>query len=429
MSDNAAGWQPDPTGKHDHRYWDGTQWTENVADARRGEHRPLRRTHRGGRRAGEAPADVPDRTARRSSPMRRPVSPPSSPPWRRSATPPRRGPPPTRAACSPALRAAGPGGRRRRWRRSSKRGLLIGGAILAVVAIAVIAFLALGGDDDDSDVRGQLASQLSEQADEAGADISDDDAECLADSIIDELGEDAFEGVDFNADEPPAEIEEALEPRRPGRDRGVRHRRARPSGVPTARTTAATIPPTATTRPWRTWPTQCEDGDFVACDDLYFSADFGSDHEEFGSTCGGTAEPQSGFCEATNGGEDDGRPPPTSTATSRRSSPTPTRRPSASAASRRSASPERIRERSRSGDIDEEQAMPRSSTTSRTATSPWRRSAPTSGLSLGYRPVHSGGRFSVKAAIPSAASSVDAVIVSRGCRSRRLASTSWSHTA
>ena len=33
MSDNAAGWQPDPTGKHDHRYWDGTQWTDNVADA------------------------------------------------------------------------------------------------------------------------------------------------------------------------------------------------------------------------------------------------------------------------------------------------------------------------------------------------------------------------------------------------------------
>ena len=33
MSDNPAGWQPDPTGKHDHRYWDGTQWTENVSDA------------------------------------------------------------------------------------------------------------------------------------------------------------------------------------------------------------------------------------------------------------------------------------------------------------------------------------------------------------------------------------------------------------
>ena len=28
-----ADWHPDPTGKHELRYWDGTQWTEHVADA------------------------------------------------------------------------------------------------------------------------------------------------------------------------------------------------------------------------------------------------------------------------------------------------------------------------------------------------------------------------------------------------------------
>lgn len=33
MSDTPASWQPDPTGRHDHRYWDGTRWTEHVADA------------------------------------------------------------------------------------------------------------------------------------------------------------------------------------------------------------------------------------------------------------------------------------------------------------------------------------------------------------------------------------------------------------
>lgn len=27
-----AGWQPDPTGRHQHRYWDGVQWTDHVAD-------------------------------------------------------------------------------------------------------------------------------------------------------------------------------------------------------------------------------------------------------------------------------------------------------------------------------------------------------------------------------------------------------------
>src|SRR5687768_5693547 len=31
MTDEAA-WKPDPTGKHDLRYWNGTIWTEHVSD-------------------------------------------------------------------------------------------------------------------------------------------------------------------------------------------------------------------------------------------------------------------------------------------------------------------------------------------------------------------------------------------------------------
>src|SRR5262245_2926338 len=27
-----AGWFPDPSGRHDHRYWDGHAWTDYVAD-------------------------------------------------------------------------------------------------------------------------------------------------------------------------------------------------------------------------------------------------------------------------------------------------------------------------------------------------------------------------------------------------------------
>jgi hypothetical protein len=29
----APGWFPDPTGRHDHRWWDGAAWTAHVADA------------------------------------------------------------------------------------------------------------------------------------------------------------------------------------------------------------------------------------------------------------------------------------------------------------------------------------------------------------------------------------------------------------
>lgn len=32
MTTSPAGWQPDPRGRHEYRYWNGTQWTDHVAD-------------------------------------------------------------------------------------------------------------------------------------------------------------------------------------------------------------------------------------------------------------------------------------------------------------------------------------------------------------------------------------------------------------
>lgn len=29
----AAAWHPDPSGRHEHRYWDGQTWTDQVSDA------------------------------------------------------------------------------------------------------------------------------------------------------------------------------------------------------------------------------------------------------------------------------------------------------------------------------------------------------------------------------------------------------------
>jgi uncharacterized protein YxjI len=40
-----ANWYPDPGGKHEHRYWDGSQWTDNVADHGRQSVDPLVATH------------------------------------------------------------------------------------------------------------------------------------------------------------------------------------------------------------------------------------------------------------------------------------------------------------------------------------------------------------------------------------------------
>jgi uncharacterized protein YxjI len=41
----APNWYPDPGGKHEHRYWDGTQWTDDVADHGRQAKDPLVGTH------------------------------------------------------------------------------------------------------------------------------------------------------------------------------------------------------------------------------------------------------------------------------------------------------------------------------------------------------------------------------------------------
>lgn len=32
MTEDLTGWHPDPTGRHEHRYFDGSSWTDNVAD-------------------------------------------------------------------------------------------------------------------------------------------------------------------------------------------------------------------------------------------------------------------------------------------------------------------------------------------------------------------------------------------------------------
>ena len=50
------GWFPDPTGRHDHRWWDGVAWTAHVADAGVAGLDPLADTSSGAARASWPPA-------------------------------------------------------------------------------------------------------------------------------------------------------------------------------------------------------------------------------------------------------------------------------------------------------------------------------------------------------------------------------------
>jgi hypothetical protein len=303
MSDNPAGWQPDPSGKHDHRYWDGTQWTDNVADAgvastdpyvapapppvEPAAPEPAAPEPAAPEPAAEAPAPIDGATTPGEEPTAVTAVPSGDDtttyPVAGGVIPPYQPPSPTPDG--------GAGG-------GSKRSLIIGGAILAVVAIAVIAFFALGGDDGP-DVRAQLAGAIA-----ADTDVSSGQAECIADLVIDETGEDAFADTDFDAEDPPPEFISAVlsigletiaeecdidEAALGGTDSST------DSSDPTEGDGEETV---------EDLRDQCADGDFSACDDLYYSAELGSELETFGSTCGGIAEPQEGSCEATNGGED-----------------------------------------------------------------------------------------------------------------------------
>lgn len=139
MTDSTPGWQPDPTGKHDHRYWDGRQWTENVADAGVAAIDPYDP-------ADEVPAEEPEPAEEPApfdetrgtylAPAQAPFSDgPASWPTEEIAPGAQAAPP------SYVPEDASAGG------EDDKKRLLIGGGLLALAVVALIAFMSLGGDD------------------------------------------------------------------------------------------------------------------------------------------------------------------------------------------------------------------------------------------------------------------------------------------
>ncbi|MEO7428515.1 MAG: DUF2510 domain-containing protein [Acidimicrobiales bacterium] len=133
MSDNASGWQPDPTGRFEHRYWDGSAWTDHVSNA--GVATTDAFTASPSDAAAGAPDSVDDApgwgdpTATQPTPAADPTS-----VW--PAAPPPPGITPPLGAGSGALAAASAG---------SKKGFLIGGIALVAVAAVVAGLLLMGG--------------------------------------------------------------------------------------------------------------------------------------------------------------------------------------------------------------------------------------------------------------------------------------------
>ncbi len=308
MTDNAPGWQPDPTGRHDHRYWDGSAWTDNVSDAgiastdayavvdapadaamSAGEVPPAPDTD-----AGDAPTEAVPAASGWTDPTSTfpTVSDNPSSTWDSAPAPPSYTPPP---APSGPVGSDGSG--------ASKRGLLIGGGILAAVILAVIAFMALGGDDE-SDVRTQLAAQFRENSDLSAA-----QADCVAGHVVDEIGADRFEDVDFDADEPPADLAEDLFSAANDSLDACEIDPADFAGTGDGEKEPNDDEPNGDVDGYGddddldALYDDCEAGDYEACDELYNQSPSGSAYEEFGDTCGERNDP-SGYCVDIYEGDD-----------------------------------------------------------------------------------------------------------------------------
>jgi len=147
-----AGWYEDPLGRHGHRWWSGSHWTEHVADQGQAGIDPL-----GSPPAQTAAAAVaaPVATAP-TSPIAAPVgfAPPSSPVG--VAATPSATPAPGAGQPSPTVTSAQPSTAGTTSPASPKRQrLLIGGAIVAVAALVIGGIvLFTGRSDDDSPAAG-----------------------------------------------------------------------------------------------------------------------------------------------------------------------------------------------------------------------------------------------------------------------------------
>lgn len=297
MSETEPGWQPDPTGRFQHRYWDGHQWTEHVSNAGVASTDP----YTAGDAGGDATVtDAPAATAPPTAPVSgtdQPAAEPTAPVpgtdgptaaeptavWPAPADPGAAAAPPVPPAYvgPPATPDGSPSG--------SKKGLLIGGGILAAVIAAVAAFLLLGGDDDGGDrarIRAAMASQIRQDSE-----LTKAQAECVADAVIDEMGTEKLKDVDFSADEPPEAIADDLF-------------KAAFASLEKCDIDPDTFGGGDTSDGDGTYGSdpdlddlydRCADGDYQACDDLFNESPSGSEYEEFGDTCGGRNDP-AGYC-------------------------------------------------------------------------------------------------------------------------------------
>lgn len=210
MSEQTGSWQPDPFGRHQYRYWDGTQWTDQVADDGVTSVDPP--VPVAGGEAAAAPEAPGEPTPAAAPAPTEPVAevPSSTPPQGWSA------PDQTAAfAATPAPGAGAPGGPAGPTGGSTATGGSGGGSNTPGIIVGVVLLLAVIGGavwffflrSDDSDGRATVVAKI---RDEFGA--SDSQANCVADELDDRLDlGDLAEDIEADRDPTGAQVIAILE--------------------------------------------------------------------------------------------------------------------------------------------------------------------------------------------------------------------------
>lgn len=169
MSDTPqSGWYPDPTGRHENRWWDGVDWSDQVADGQTVSADPVH----GGPATPAAKAVDPGAT----QPIQ-PVAAPLSP----TAAVPVGGPP----GAPPAGNYVGPAGPGQSPDNRKAVGIVVG--LLIAVAVVVGLVLATGGGDDSASNRASSGER------DRSADFSDEPS---ASDLFDDMASDATDSSD-----------------------------------------------------------------------------------------------------------------------------------------------------------------------------------------------------------------------------------------
>jgi hypothetical protein len=200
VADLLAGWQPDPTGRHSHRYWDGTRWTDHVADAGVPALDPFEPPSGPGEPGEPELSTVltwrpPAPVRRVPEPVRAAVPEPEPEPepeaevpavsrlsgWlaEPSPIPPPAPRPPARPAGAPALDPE----------ESYRRGWILMGVGAVILVVAAVILLGRGDGDDDPDAGSTGAGRSPGTSVDLATPTSSDGAVVLPDGPSDELTE------------------------------------------------------------------------------------------------------------------------------------------------------------------------------------------------------------------------------------------------